>query len=314
MHKSFKSIAVLLILAAVACLYFFVIGGKSGDSSASDTGIKDDTAVVSFVVGDVKIIYQGQIHDALPDEEIKSGMTVKTGLSSMAVLKIGNTGNMKIHPDTEFVFNKINDNGNTSINLKGGAVYSKLKKLAKDQSYEVKTMIFTAAVRGTEFLTVSNQQDSGIKVLEGKVSVKASKSTENIAEAGSGINVTPDGKSSMYSLNENEILFLEKDSAEASIEPYLGRNRSEVDAINIDLREKIEDIDKKIAKNETDKNMSPLDRLRNQGKPLTMISMLDGSQIAGAVVKSDDKNVYLDTGEGVVKLPVDEILRRKPMK
>ena len=43
---------------------------------------------------------------------------------------------------------------------------------------------------------------------------------------------------------------------------------------------------------------------------LTMINMRDGSQIAGSVQKSDDKFLYLDTGDGIAKLPVEEILRR----
>lgn len=307
------AIALPLILILAGAGTFFLVNREPGTSTAS-TEVQPNSAKIAFVVGSAEIIRGGKSEAAAVNSVVKSGETVKTSAGAMIVLQVSGSGNIKVHENTEFVFESIDESGKTSIDLKNGSLYSKLKKLSKDQSYEIKTMTYTAAVRGTEFLSTSSEKDSGIKVLDGKVSLSAGESVENIAEAGNGIKLNKSGKPEVYSLSKKETLLLEKDSVQTTLENIEGKTEEELKLIQQTTLDKTAELDKKIEEEIAFEKLSPLQKLRALGKPLTMINMRDGSQIAGSVQRSDDKFLYLDTGDGIAKLPVEEILRRTPMK
>ncbi len=307
------AIALPLFLLLAGAGTFFLVNREPGVSTASSE-IQPNSAKIAFVVGSAEIIRGGKSEPAAVNSVIKSGETVRTSTGAMIVLQVSGSANIKVHENTEFVFDAIDESGKTSIDLKNGSLYSKLKKLSKDQSYEIKTMTFTAAVRGTEFLSTSSEKDSGIKVLDGKVSLSAGESIENIADAGNGIKLNKSGKPEVYTLSKKETLLLEKDSVQTTIENIEGKTEEELKLIQQATLEKTTELDKKIEQEIAFEKLSPLQKLRALGKPLTMINMRDGSQIAGSVRRSDDKFLYLDTGDGIAKLPVEEILRRTPMK
>ncbi len=307
------AIALPLFLILAGAGTFFLVNREPGISTASSE-VQPNSAKIAFVVGSAEIIRGGKSETAAVNSIVKSGETVRTSTGSMIVLQVSGSGNIKVHENTEFVFESIDESGKTSIDLKSGSLYSKLKKLSKDQSYEIKTMTFTAAVRGTEFLSTSSEKDSGIKVLDGKVSLSAGESLENIADAGNGIKLNKSGKPEVYSLSKIETLLLEKDSVQTTLENVEGKTEEELKLIQQSKLEKTAELDKKIEEEIAFEKLSPLQKLRALGKPLTMINMRDGSQIAGSVQRSDDKFLYLDTGDGIAKLPVEEILRRTPMK
>ena len=307
------AIALPLFLLLAGAGTFFLVNREPGVSTASSE-IQPNSAKIAFVVGSAEIIRGGKSEAAAVNSVIKSGETVRTSTGAMIVLQVSGSANIKVHENTEFVFDSIDESGKTSIDLKNGSLYSKLKKLSKDQSYEIKTMTFTAAVRGTEFLSTSSEKDSGIKVLNGKVSLSAGESIENIADAGNGIKLNKSGKPEIYSLSKKETLLLEKDSVQTTLENTEGKTEEELKLIQQATLDKTAELDKKIEEETAFEKLSPLQKLRALGKPLTMINMRDGSQIAGSVQRSDDKFLYLDTGDGIAKLPVEEILRRTPMK
>ncbi|HOA07993.1 MAG TPA: FecR family protein [Spirochaetota bacterium] len=307
------AIALPLFLLLAGAGTFFLVNREPGVSTASSE-IQPNSAKIAFVVGSAEIIRGGKSEAAAVNSVIKSGETVRTSTGAMIVLQVSGSANIKVHENTEFVFDSIDESGKTSIDLKNGSLYSKLKKLSKDQSYEIKTMTFTAAVRGTEFLSTSSEKDSGIKVLNGKVSLSAGESIENIADAGNGIKLNKSGKPEIYSLSKKETLLLEKDSVQTTLENIEGKTEEELKLIQQATLDKTAELDKKIEEETAFEKLSPLQKLRALGKPLTMINMRDGSQIAGSVQRSDDKFLYLDTGDGIAKLPVEEILRRTPMK
>ena len=306
------AIALPLFLLLAGAGTFFLVNREPGASTASSE-IQPNSAKIAFVVGSAEIIRGGKSEAAVVNSVIKSGETVRTSTGAMIVLQVSGSANIKVHENTEFVFDSIDESGKTSIDLKNGSLYSKLKKLSKDQSYEIKTMTFTAAVRGTEFLSTSSEKDSGIKVLNGKVSLSAGESIENIADAGNGIKLNKSGKPEIYSLSKKETLLLEKDSVQTTLENIEGKTEEELKLIQQATLDKTAELDKKIEEETAFEKLSPLQKLRALGKPLTMINMRDGSQIAGSVQRSDDKFLYLDTGDGIAKLPVEEILRRTPM-
>jgi hypothetical protein len=306
------AIALPLFLILAGAGTFFLVNREPGTITASSE-VQPNSAKIAFVVGSAEIIRGGISEAAAVNSVVKSGETVRTSAGSMIVLQVSGSGNIKVHENTEFVFDAIDESGKTSIDLKNGSLYSKLKKLSKDQSYEIKTMTFTAAVRGTEFLSTSSEKDSGIKVLDGKVSLSAGESLENIADAGNGIKLNKTGKPEVYSLSKKETLLLEKDSVQTTLENIDGKTEEELKLIQQATLEKTAELDKKIEEETAFEKLSPLQKLRALGKPLTMINMRDGSQIAGSVQRSDDKFLYLDTGDGIAKLPVEEILRRTPM-
>ncbi len=302
--------AVVVIAAGVL---FITMGGYLGQKSSDRTL----SAQALFIKGDVSVERDGKSMQLKPGELIMKGDRVVTGKDSLAVLQVNETGVIKINAGTDCVFNEIFTGGDTEINLTGGSVYSNLKKLGKDQHYRIKTPTCTASVRGTEFLAVAGEKEDGVRVLEGVVNVSSKSSSTDVTEL-RGVNINTDGVLSEYSLNEIEILKLKKESLFQYVENLDKLDPQSLDVMMKDINDKIIPIETEIAtlevKPDDAEKLSPLDRLRKLNKPLTMIYMRDGSQIAGSVAGQKNGKMKLDTGEGIIEIPVDDIVKRMPLK
>ena len=114
-----------------------------------------------------------------------------------------------------------------------------------------------------------------------------------------------------YSLDRAQILELQKHSIYTDIDASAVDSDVKIDSMKLELQKKETEISAQIA---AENNMNPLDKLRRDNRPLTMVYMRDGSQIAGSMISQDESNMRLDTGEGVIVLPVKEIIRRMPIK
>ena len=145
---------------------------------------KDESTViikglVNFISGDVQITgTDGNSRKATVGDEISQGMKIETkGKNSFTDIYIGNyvikvLGNTVL--DVENLFESIKTgNKEVKFNVEKGSLFSRINtKLVKGESYEVKTLTATAAVRGTEFLVSQDDGKSNIVCLKGKVSVQ----------------------------------------------------------------------------------------------------------------------------------------------
>lgn len=302
--------AVVVILSGAL---FVMTKGYLGQKTVDETL----SAKAIFVKGDVSIRRGDTSEPLKPGVLIVKGDRVITGAGSYAALEIYELGMIKINEGTECVFEEILNGGATSVSLTDGSVYSNLKKLGKDQTYKVKTPTCTASVRGTEFLTVAGKSGQGVRVLEGVVNVASGPASVDVT-ALRGVNVGEAGKVSEYELDDIEILKLKKESLFREVKNLRNADQQTIDMMFKQINDEMVLAGEEIAKLEGDsddiKKLSPLDRLRKMNKALTMIYLSDGSQIAGSVSGQKNGKMKLDTGEGVIEIPVQDIVKRIPLK
>ena len=56
-----------------------------------------------------------------------------------------------------------------------------------------------------------------------------------------------------------------------------------------------------------------LERLKREGKPITMFHLNDGTKVAGSVISHDKDKIKLDTGDGIIFIPKSDIQMRKEL-
>ena len=228
------------------------------------------------------------------------------------ILQISDTGVVRILENSVFSFNAIKENGATELYLAKGSVFSKVIKIDKGNSYKVKTPLCIAAVRGTEFLSTYDRNNSEVQVLGGKVAVDLiDGNKEKIAEENDGVRIDSKVlKLNGYQLNRIQKAILEKYSQADYIDDLDRKTTDELKSIGEGVLKKEDILDETIKQRMIEEKTSPLDKLRGMGKPLTMLYLRDGSQIAGSIVSSNEREISLDTGEGVITIPTEEVKRR----
>ena len=305
------SAAAVVVIAAGMVLF------KSGGFIGRETIDEALTARAVFISGNVSVRNEKGAVPLKNGDLVSKGDTVITGAESYASLQVDELGVIKINAQTECAFNDISAGGLTELKLVEGSVYSSLKKLGKDQSYRVKTPTYTASVRGTEFLTSAGKDGQNVKVLEGVVNVSSASASSDVT-AQRGVNVSADGLIKEYTLSETEILKLRMESLFPYVENLKNTDQQKLDLLMKDINDKMVLMNTELAELEgttgEDTKLSPLDRLRKMNRPLTMVYLRDGSQIAGSVTGQKNGKMKIDTGDGVIEIPVSDVVKRMPLK
>jgi hypothetical protein len=312
MKKGLIAAGAFAVIAIIG-ISFYVTRTPSSESSKQTAAVSNDSAEIVFTIGDVSVS-----RDAAPFAKLSKGEKIgrndiiKTGEKASAVLDIKGIGSVRVLEKSEFRFTALARNGSNELLISKGSVYSKITKLEKGTDYKVKTPTCVAAVRGTQFLVTYSEKDpSKVNVLSGKVAVSSSEMLEKEEIAENDQTVEVKGKTlDKRTLSKIEKLVLEK----CSIYDDLDQNDKNYNQKFEDLQKKEKAIEEQINKLTAADQINPLDRLRKAGKPLTMLHLRDGSQIAGSVVSANEKTLSLDTGDGVIKVPTAEILRRVMIK
>lgn len=132
-------------------------------------------AVVSMVLGDVKVQNVLEVSDLEVGYRLREGDTIITSSDSECEVQIDKKILVRISENTKASFSQIAlsvDKGkNNVIELVNGSLKSAVKDLGKDK-FKVKTSTAVAAVRGTKFsVSVDEKNNTKIVVSEGKVEV-----------------------------------------------------------------------------------------------------------------------------------------------
>lgn len=273
---------------------------------------KEAKAVATLVVGEVTVTHAGKGPAALnAGDEIKAGAVVTTGKKSMATLQIDTVGIVRIAENSTLKMKTLYAAGRaTELNLDSGTVFSKVMKKS-GMEYQVKTPTLVASVRGTQFVVVARGKGDSVMVREGIVAVatpsekKAREVTEKKRAA-----VNEEGRIEIAAQNRLEELILEKYALQPYIDGIETKKPEEVAKAFKEIGKEEERIDKQIE----EIKLSPLDRLRKQGKPLVKLFLKDGSQIISSIEETTADGVKLNTGESVIIIPKTDIRRRVPTK
>jgi hypothetical protein len=314
MKKGLIATGVCGIIAVIG-ISVFLINRTPNSASSSQAAIENskENAEVVFVIGDVTISSDSTTFKPLTQgTKVAQNDTIKTGEKASAVLKINSVGSVRVLEKSEFRFTSLAVSGSNELLISKGGVYSKISKLEKGTSYKVKTPTCVAAVRGTQFLvSYSKTTTADVQVLDGKVAVTSSEAPEKEVVVEKEQSVEVKGKNlDKRTISKVEKLVLEK----CSLYDDIDKDDKNYDKKIEELQKKEKVLDEQINKLTATEKINPLDRLRNAGKPLTMLYLRDGSQLAGSVISANEKSLSFDTGDGVIQVPTAEILRRVMIK
>ncbi len=152
---------------ALTCLAVFA-------SSMLPAGAAGKTGayMLTFMLGDVKIVSDGTTRTAVLHQSLGGGETIITGPKSMADLLMGKNGYMRIQEKSKISLASLKKaKGDPDLDMESGRVMVIKSKLAKGNRYEVKTRTNTASIRGTVFQVSDSGKESQLDVLFGSVLV-----------------------------------------------------------------------------------------------------------------------------------------------
>ncbi len=267
-------------------------------------------ATVIFSVGKVQTVDQSGTERAVTQgDTLTIGTYVKTGNNSQCAVQVGDSAIVKIMDSTTIMVEQLFTDGINTLYLKKGKILSKVKKLRKDNQFNIKTETSLAAVRGTTFSVSYYPGKNIVAVSKGRVEVtRIEKKEGEIAESGDAIVITD----SLQSRDISEIEELELEKV-ASIDFIKSREelKSEKGAV---LEESIKDrnneIDQKI--NEIEKNLAPktLSEIKERYDRIDEITLYSG-KIHRGVILSRGRNFKILTTSGTVIVPKNKIKRTR---
>jgi len=141
---------------------------KQQDTVVANQGL------INFTIGDVKLITSAGEQVAKVGDVIKEGTTIVTkGDKSQAEIFFGDNA-VKVLGNTSVEVKKLltnltKESSDSEFFVNNGAVFSRVKKLGKNDSYSVKSPTATAGVRGTEFLVEEQNGKASVACIDGKV-------------------------------------------------------------------------------------------------------------------------------------------------
>ena len=184
-----KKLAPLLILASalVAC--------KEQPKTAATT----HAAAVMFVVGnEAKIVSEKGQTKAVKGAILQQGDSIQTGPKSQVDIMLPGKILIRIDQNTTVAMRSFATAADGSqadkLYLQRGLIFAKVTKLGQHSTFAIQTPTIVAGVRGTEFLTATDEKGAGkVAVTEGKVAVQAGQGAEQAIDAGQQANVSESG-------------------------------------------------------------------------------------------------------------------------
>lgn len=172
---------------------------------------------INFLNGSVTIDSAGTKTPAKVGDELKAGMKVITGDKSFADIYFGENA-VKVVENSVVEISKlvkdVQSGEKTVLGLESGKIFARVvKKLSKNDEFQVKTPTAVAAIRGTDFVVTQKDNKSNVACLNGKVQVsEAGKEDTNKVDLNQGqeVNVEKDKKLSVQSLKEENLQNLKK--------------------------------------------------------------------------------------------------------
>lgn len=161
-------------------------------------------AQFTWVQGRVEVLdADGKARRGEKGKPIAEGETVRSGTDGGAIVELEDGSRMKLREGSSLKLTryKLQEGARkTSLELLGGAVFSKVAKLGVDDRFTLQVATAIAGVRGTEFFASFGRKVGGaaaadvwLCVNEGAVEVKAEGDKGVAVKAGEGI-VVPEGK------------------------------------------------------------------------------------------------------------------------
>ncbi len=166
--------------AVTLAVFTLLVSGcsDSGKTTADSAGeaVEHLKGVITFQIGDVQVQRPDQDFSPLSiTDKVTKGDVIRTGANSQVTIQISDMAVVKILANSLVEVQALFGKDNGAIYAKDGKVLTKMNKLAKGKSFDVKTPTAVASVRGTEFMASVENGNSTVAVKEGKVAVRMRK-------------------------------------------------------------------------------------------------------------------------------------------
>lgn len=190
MEKTAPLAGILLSMLFISVLIF--------SSCSKKESVANTNARIICAVGTVSLTgSSGEKKASIQGSPVMEGDTLCTDAVSFAVIQIGERGIVRVEEHSQLQIEKLLAQSSTALFLKEGKLSSKVSRLAKDESYKIRTPVSVAAVRGTEFaVATGGGHNDVIAVKDGKValvsaSVDTTKSVQEevVLESGNAADV-----------------------------------------------------------------------------------------------------------------------------
>jgi len=164
------------LTVGVFFLMLYMAGGLAAETKAKVISIK----------GTPKAILKQSIRVLKLGDEVKVGERLLTGEEEHLTLKLSTGHKIFVLASTTATLSKLMD-GEVELDQKTGSIWSKIKPLGKEESFQIRTPASVAGVRGTAFISmVMDPETTNICVCEGKVEV-SSGGEKKVLEKGFGV-------------------------------------------------------------------------------------------------------------------------------
>ncbi|MCL1865374.1 MAG: FecR domain-containing protein [Spirochaetes bacterium] len=208
-------------------IIFLVLILASISSCKNPSGGVSVEASVRALAGEVFLLGKESKIPLKAGDPVNAAAKIETGANSFVDITFGENI-IRVLENSTIDIKELTEK--TEFFLSRGGIFSKVvRKLEKDDSYIVRTLTSTAAVRGTDFLVSGSSDTSLAACLNGKISVsKADDSQTADVDAGQEIAVEsgkPFQPRELSAKNRNKmrdiLSDLRKDSTAAKIVPYM---------------------------------------------------------------------------------------------
>jgi len=303
---------------AFLCLVGLVVLGVSCKKE-SQTEVAREGAV-NFITGDVFIITGGDKAKAKVGDAVKKGSSIETGAKSMVDIYFGNNV-IKILEKSLVRIDQLstvlsNNSEKSEIYVERGKLFSKVvRKLAKGESYRIKTPTTIAAVRGTEFLVVQEDKKSTVACLDGQVAVlnkslageagtveskeAATEEKFNLEEGLDALNKSLEGKGAVVVIDGGEEVAVEQNRP-LTVQELSESNRKMMQDILSNIRDLQADIRRKFEE-ERDRIVKAVEDQKQRNEEMMKEQIQKDQQNVKDQIDSDKENVRKVLGDTDVK-------------
>jgi len=120
------------------------------------------------VVGDVQVDDGNGFTQAVIDQELDEGATIRTGADGSAIIVLYESVIVRLKESSQVTVSDLAKE-RQALTQQSGSVWSKIAKLGGKEEYSIQTPTTTATVRGTSFLTKDDAGQYALIVNEGTV-------------------------------------------------------------------------------------------------------------------------------------------------
>lgn len=153
--------------------------------------ISSYSASVVFIKGEGERIRNGKKTALKKGLDVKQKDIIQTKGSSTVIIEIKKGTKIKIKENSKITLTVLNNGNKNRIYLHEGGVFAKVKKLQKNERFQIQSVHTLAGVRGTQFyIHTLKSKDIWLCVNEGEVLVKENKKKSEVSvKEGEGISI-----------------------------------------------------------------------------------------------------------------------------